>query len=356
MEQTNIALAKSLQGSQASNEAILNALPDLMLRLNVELVVEDFRFNGDEKLRTDLFVMIPCKYQTLFGEKYAALLPEFLNGHENGLREESFEFVLYTDSREYKFATRAAPVVGEGGYILLARDVTKQYQKEREQKELERRFSYLSLKARDQEQENLARQLHDIVGPVISNAIHLSQFLLRKFQANELNHAEENLDELIRMIKQAYETTRNISHGMALPRLKHLGLKDFLSDHLHETRKSSGLEINYRFQGSDQKLPEFLAKNTYQIIATLVLNCVRHANASRIDVQIRCLKGALEASIEDDGIGFDPEVVRKNSGLGLMDSKKRVESMLGEFEIDSMIGQGTVITFFIPIDGNPEKN
>ena len=65
--------------------------------------------------------------------------------------------------------------------------------------------------------------------------------------------------------------------------------------------------------------------------------------------------GFLESEIQDDGRGFDPQVLDSNGdsphGLGLLGMKERVNQACGNIEIISQPGIGTRIHLRFPING-----
>ncbi len=76
-------------------------------------------------------------------------------------------------------------------------------------------------------------------------------------------------------------------------------------------------------------------------------NVVKHARASRIDLQIQAREGRLDVLISDDGQGFDP--VGRHSGFGLTGMRERVELAGGELQIESRRGAGTRAMASVPL-------
>ena len=72
-------------------------------------------------------------------------------------------------------------------------------------------------------------------------------------------------------------------------------------------------------------------------------------------VELRQVSGAVELDISDDGVGFDPEIVRRRAAtgesLGLLGMQERVELLGGSFTADSQPGQGTRIYIRLPLGG-----
>ena len=72
-------------------------------------------------------------------------------------------------------------------------------------------------------------------------------------------------------------------------------------------------------------------------------NCVKHSQASEVRVVMQRDAEGLSISVQDDGVGFDPE---HNKGLGLLGMMERVSALGGRFHIESQTGRGTVLSTY----------
>jgi signal transduction histidine kinase len=79
-----------------------------------------------------------------------------------------------------------------------------------------------------------------------------------------------------------------------------------------------------------------------------LLNAVTHARARRILVTLSCRAATVSCSVQDDGVGFDPE--REPEGhYGLRNMKLRVQSVGGSLTIVSTPGAGSYLTIILPL-------
>jgi signal transduction histidine kinase len=78
-----------------------------------------------------------------------------------------------------------------------------------------------------------------------------------------------------------------------------------------------------------------------RIVREAVTNAGRHAQADLVRVQFTN-GGPLHLRIEDDGVGFDPELDDGN-GFGLVTMKERAAALGAEFHVDSQVGRGTTV-------------
>jgi signal transduction histidine kinase len=78
-----------------------------------------------------------------------------------------------------------------------------------------------------------------------------------------------------------------------------------------------------------------------------VQNAAKHAGASAVAIRIAQSGSALEVSVVDDGVGFDP--ASAGSGGGLRNIADRIEAVGGSVEIRSAPGAGTSVLASIPL-------
>jgi signal transduction histidine kinase len=74
----------------------------------------------------------------------------------------------------------------------------------------------------------------------------------------------------------------------------------------------------------------------------------RHAHASQVKIKVREVGNNLILTIQDDGIGFDPEELRNPESFGLRNMEQRARQLSGQFLIRSEAGQGTCLIVQIP--------
>jgi signal transduction histidine kinase len=86
----------------------------------------------------------------------------------------------------------------------------------------------------------------------------------------------------------------------------------------------------------------------YRIVQAAVGNCVKHAEASRILVEVieREERAEVAITVRDDGNGFDP--ARESEGVGLRAMRERAELLGGSLEVRSAIDEGTVVSAVVP--------
>jgi signal transduction histidine kinase len=83
-------------------------------------------------------------------------------------------------------------------------------------------------------------------------------------------------------------------------------------------------------------------------VQELLGNASHHSQAALIKVQIDLGNDLIRVNVEDNGKGFDPEILKDSTSLGLKLIRERAEMLGGNFEIDSAAGSGARISFTVP--------
>jgi signal transduction histidine kinase len=109
--------------------------------------------------------------------------------------------------------------------------------------------------------------------------------------------------------------------------------------------------VSVNVEGSPKEIAPLVRDEIYRIAREALRNAFRHANASRIQVEIRYAPGALRVRIRDDGKGLDQEVVDRGgrtAHYGLAGMRERAELVKGTLTLWSERGSGTEIELTIP--------
>jgi signal transduction histidine kinase len=79
----------------------------------------------------------------------------------------------------------------------------------------------------------------------------------------------------------------------------------------------------------------------------------KHSKADSVTVSIDSIEGGLRLRVQDNGVGFDPQVPRRQESLGLAGLRERAHLLKGTVVVHSKPGQGTTIDAFIPVGVQP---
>ncbi len=199
------------------------------------------------------------------------------------------------------------------------------------------------LDAEERERRRIAADLHDGVGQTLSAALLNLNSVSEILQDSE---AKLRAETAVQLVKDSYTEMRTISHQMMPNALLKAGLATAVREFLQKIDEST-LKVSLETIGlNQQRLHQQTETILYRIIQETVTNVVKHANASKLYIQIVQDEEGISLAIEDNGKGFQPGSV--NEGIGLSSIRNRVQILNGTVDFDSSPGKGTLVSIFIP--------
>jgi signal transduction histidine kinase len=133
--------------------------------------------------------------------------------------------------------------------------------------------------------------------------------------------------------------------------LDDLGLIPALHSYMKSFTKETGIRVSLTAFSGLEQLNSVKRTVLFRIAQEALINVVRHAHASRVDVHIEKRHDDVVLRIKDNGKSFDLQRVWKvgvSKRLGLLGMRERAEMVGGTFKIESEPGQGTTIHAQIP--------
>lgn len=198
------------------------------------------------------------------------------------------------------------------------------------------------LKGEEQERTRMARDLHDGLGGMLSGI----KFSFNKMKGN-LVMTQENTQAFERsmdMLDSSIKEMRRVAHNMMPEALVKFGLDTALKDFCNDINQSGALQVSYQSIGLESlSMEQSTAIAIYRIVQELINNTMRHAVAKLAIVQISKTDGLISVTVEDDGKGFNPDILKSSSGIGWTNIKSRVDYLKGIIDIQSAPGKGTSV-------------
>lgn len=204
------------------------------------------------------------------------------------------------------------------------------------------------LKGEENERSRVAKDLHDGVGSLLSG-VKLS---LSSMQGNLIvnpNHASL-FDRSLRQLDDAIREMRRVAHNMMPEALIQNGLLSAIASLCAGIEESGGPKIHFEHHGIEGRLPSSYEIIVYRLVQELANNTLKHAQARQIVIQLSQHDDLLTLEYEDDGLGFDPQLWEKSTGIGFYTMKSRIEYLRGKVNLESRPQNGTsfLIEFTLP--------
>lgn len=196
------------------------------------------------------------------------------------------------------------------------------------------------IEAQETERKRIARELHDGIGQMLSAASMNFSLLsnINDIPKNEFNNS-------MKILNDACDEVRSISHQMMPKVLIESGLVSALGDLLNKSFKNSDINFQFHYNGLDSRLESNVEIGLYRISQELINNIIKHSKANTIDFNLYKSKNSIILSVEDNGIGLGN---MKISGIGLSNIKSRAESLNGNFNIENAPIKGTNAVIRVP--------
>ncbi len=206
------------------------------------------------------------------------------------------------------------------------------------------------IQSQESERLNLAKQMHDGPAQQLSNFI-LQTEIANRFLSIDSKRAEDELQSLKDSATKTFEEVRNFIFKLRPMMLDDLGLLPTMKRFIGILNDKYDETISLNFTGSDRRFKAYLEILVFRSIQELLENALAHSSASEIKVGLDLSDARIRVQVDDDGSGFDlVTVMQQSDGVGLTVLQDRIRMLNGEIEINSKIGEGTSISFFLPID------
>jgi two-component system sensor histidine kinase UhpB len=209
-----------------------------------------------------------------------------------------------------------------------------------------RAFSRQLVEVQEVERRHLARELHDEIGQALTAA----KINLESATEGWPEAASGRLQETTAILDRLLSQVRQISLDLRPLMLDDLGLVPALRSLLDQQGRRASVAVRFSAENIPENLDPEIQTTCFRIAQEAITNELRHANATQIDVDLRCENGKLRLLIRDNGIGFDVESVRAQTiGLGLIGIKERAALVGGRAKIISSPDKGTTIEVSLPL-------
>ena len=248
------------------------------------------------------------------------------------------------DGRIYYEDRTITPVRDANGeithFVSTGRDITRTRRTEQALRRMNARL--------EEEANRIASVLHDEAGQFLTAAHITLAGVARDLPAetrDRLQDVRHNLDEVEHQL-------RRLAHELRPRILDDIGLVDALKFLAAGVAKRTGLAITVEAPVKSRCCP--LGETAiYRLVQEALTNVSRHAQATRVSIVVSQEEQNVVCTVQDDGIGFDPEAVasrRGQAGLGLQGIQDRLEAVNGLLHITSAPGQGTTLRADVPLE------
>ncbi len=246
-----------------------------------------------------------------------------------------------------------APADGSPEFVAIAERVNALAATLQRFDDENRRLLRRMIHLQDEERRDIARDLHDEIGPFLFTIRAGVGALARKARApgadpERLARDCEGIDAQIAALQQV---NRRILGRLRPAALEEMGLADAIEALARGWREARPeVAIDLALEGAQGQIDETSALTAYRVVQEGLTNAFRHSGARRIGVCARRASERLLLEVTDDGAGLSPGV---GYGLGLRGMSERVGALGGRLEVENAPSGGTRLRAELPLPGEP---
>lgn len=211
-----------------------------------------------------------------------------------------------------------------------------------------RELSKQLVSAQEEERKHLSRELHDHVAQVLTG---LRMELGRVERLSPSVTAA--VSECKSLVDELFLTVRSLALGLRPSMLDDLGLQAALEWHVRDFTARYPIKVDLKMAGEFERLPERHRTCVYRVVQEALTNCVRHADAHNVAIDVKTTGGELLLFVIDDGVGLNP--AHRGRGLGLIGIEERVKELDGTVIISPEGTRGTTVAVRLPLPSAPTE-
>jgi two-component system sensor histidine kinase UhpB len=301
----------------------------------------DLRVDGNlERLRAE--VAEACDNRDARDNRDAHNIPK---GVKKGIREHLKKNgdIIFVDIAWHNINYKDQPAI-----LVLANDVTERILLEDELNEQrlsrQKQITEAVILAQEKERTEIGKELHDNVNQILG----ASNLYINTAMTDD-DMRQELLERSTELVSSAINEIRKISKSLITPGLREIGLIDSIEDIIEDMRRTKELlMIDLDLQNiSEEQIEDRRKLTLFRIVQEQLNNIVKHARATRVWIRLSVEGDHIVLTVGDNGVGFD--VSRHRKGVGITNIISRAELFNGKVEIQSMPGEGCVLSVDLPL-------
>ena len=202
------------------------------------------------------------------------------------------------------------------------------------------------INAQEDERKRIARELHDDIGQALTSLLVGLKVI---DQLDGSGAVQTKVGELRQVAGETLEEVRLLSRQLRPSALDDLGLAAAMERYISEfCQRYPQLPVDFHADLAT-RLPATIETSLYRLVQEAMTNAARHSEATALSVLLTQRPTHVQAIIEDNGCGFDPEAIRRaGRSVGLHSMAERAELLGGRLEIESS-SEGTTVFVEIPL-------
>lgn len=236
---------------------------------------------------------------------------------------------------------------GKRCYLASVTDVTEKIKLQeallREKINFQKGVTKAAIEAQEKERSEIGRELHDNVNQILASA---------KLYVESINYypgqGQLFIDKGVSLLQQSINEIRRLSQALVTPTISDVGFRETVRELADSYRDLHLFEVVSTFQFEEKALGKELKLTLYRILQESFHNTVKYAKASLVQIRIDQKGQLVHLDFSDNGIGFDPQTIKR--GIGLANIQNRADAYQGAVELTAAPGKGCRLRITFPLN------
>jgi PAS domain S-box-containing protein len=242
----------------------------------------------------------------------------------------------------------------EGVSIFFA-DVTREVEAQQELRATNEQLRALAVRMdaiREEERRVIAREIHDQIGQALT-ALKLDVGWLRSHLADAGPAAavvDERAQAMDTLVDQTLDTARRVSSMLRPAILDDIGLAAAITWQARDFQQRTGIACDLDLPADGPVVGASTGLSLFRIVQEALTNVTRHAQASRVRIELTVDPENAVLTVADDGRGVSAEELERPTSLGIIGIRERALAVGGDVMFSANAGRGTTLTVRVPTD------
>jgi PAS domain S-box-containing protein len=269
-------------------------------------------------------------------------------GAVKGVRSNGEEFPIEASISQVE-------VSGEKLFTVILRDITERRRVEEQLQASREELRALAARlqaVREEERTRVAREIHDVLAQELTrlkvDIVWLRRRLNQGGSEGQLGPIQDRLAEMTNLTDTAIVSVQKIATELRPVVLDTLGLSAAIEWQANEFAARTGIKCEVNLPGEDLELDRDRSTALFRILQESLTNVVRHAQATKVEIDLRHQAGQIVLSVRDNGRGIVPTELNDPNSLGLVGMRERAILLGGVCQITGGPSLGTEVEARLP--------
>jgi PAS domain S-box-containing protein len=246
------------------------------------------------------------------------------------------------------------PIYGDNNQITgtqcLLEDITDRKRAEqslkRSEEQLRQLTIYMDTKS-EEEKKRIAREIHDGLGQLLTGLKMDLQWITKKWPQKE-ESLQQKLAAMNKILDDSVKEVQKLSIQLRPKMLDELGILETIQWETRQFEERTGISCNLTFIPDEFDVEYDRSSTIYRILTELLTNIYRHADATKVDIELKMTKKNYVLTVSDNGRGITKKEINSHLSFGLISITERVNMWNGKVKFTGDEKNGTTVEVKIP--------